>query len=403
MSIKMKIAVLAPICKSDICQLLTTNFEDLPYGYDGAPFIGTLIAQLLSEGHTVIGITTDSSLPQDSPTLTFENNSFTWKVIPSRKNPYNWNGSKVGKIMDLFKFERGRLLQAVLDSAPEFVHAHWSYEFAWAAIDSKFPHLITVHDNPYQIVKYTKSLYRLLRLVMAEWVLHRSRHISTVSPYMEKFCLKRNKNLKIIPNPLPLNFIISTSPKEYILDKESDQGPSIAMIMNGWDKRKNGENGLSAFRIVQQLIPSTKLLLFGRDTERNGRVSRICSEMKIENVHFGGFVKQEELRKELEKCHVVIHPALEESFGVSLIESMALGIPVIGGENSGAVPWVLDNLNLLVNVTRPKEIAEKVMEVLGSPEDYKRYSAMGIRNVQDRFSAGKVVAEYVKYYEEIMN
>jgi glycosyltransferase involved in cell wall biosynthesis len=44
---------------------------------------------------------------------------------------------------------------------------------------------------------------------------------------------------------------------------------------------------------------------------------------------------------------------------------MALGLPIIGGDSSGAVPWILDNGNAgeLININDPNEIAKAIFKL----------------------------------------
>jgi hypothetical protein len=54
----MKIAILGSSHKSFISPLLSPiGIDDLPDGYNGAPFIGILIKELLSLGHKIVVIT----------------------------------------------------------------------------------------------------------------------------------------------------------------------------------------------------------------------------------------------------------------------------------------------------------------------------------------------------------
>ena len=69
----MHIAILAPSDRSFISNFLPNqDVNDLPIGYSGAPFIGTLIAELLNKNHRVTAITTP---------LNEERNSFITFIV----------------------------------------------------------------------------------------------------------------------------------------------------------------------------------------------------------------------------------------------------------------------------------------------------------------------------------
>ena len=75
-----------------------------------------------------------------------------------------------------------------------------------------------------------------------------------------------------------------------------------------------------------------------------------------DGVNFVGPVDPDELIDIYEQVDLMVHPSMEESFGMVLVEAMARKIPVIGGEKSGAVPWVLDNgkAGVLTDIRSPE-------------------------------------------------
>jgi len=97
-----------------------------------------------------------------------------------------------------------------------------------------------------------------------------------------------------------------------------------------------------------------------------------------------------------------LHTSLEESFGVVLIEAMSQGIPAIGGEKSGAVPWVIDNSDLLVDVSNPLAIKNKIIQLFDNQETYKEIALKCYNNTLSRFSAEVIVKLYLKYYNDIL-
>lgn len=399
----MHIVILAPSDKSFITKFLPAyDLNKLPIGYQGAPFIGNIISELLKKKHQVTAITTTIAVEDDYEIKTFSTDNFTWIVVPSRPHSFRMNGNKLGRMVDFYSYEIKQIAKLVKNLQPAIVHAHWSYEFAAAAIKSGFPSLVTVHDNAFRVFKYFKSTYRFGRMLMAEFYLRKIRFASTVSPYMESYVKRNCEIVKIIPNPISIDRTISEI--NYIVNSKirSLKAPRLLMINNGWNARKNGVVGLEAFKILQKKIPGASMHLYGNESELNGLAYKDSIKIGLKNIFFHGFVSNEKLITELKEGHILLHPALEESFGVVLIEAMASGVPTIGGLNSGAVPWVINNSALLVNVLNPSAISNCAINLLTNKDLYSVTAIGCYNNSVNRFSAHQVVEEYVTYYNFII-
>src|SRR5574340_478374 len=186
------IAIVGPIATTDIRHLLDGEAANLPAGYAGAPLLVTLIAELLRRGHWVTAITLSWGMPLDwRQPLHARHGNLDMVYVRLRRRAWQPNGWRLGRIVDLYAFERRGLQHAIEQAAPDVVHAHWSYEFAWAAQRSGLPTLITCHDSPllvarmYSRARPTQSAYRWLRAGMAWHVLRNATHVSAVSPYLQ--------------------------------------------------------------------------------------------------------------------------------------------------------------------------------------------------------------------------
>jgi glycosyltransferase involved in cell wall biosynthesis len=399
----MRIVIVAPSDKSYISGFLPNeDYEALPNGYNGAIFIGTLIKEFLNRGHIVTAITTTVAKSNDYEIKSYKEGNFTWVLVPSRPNSLKMNGKKLGRVVDLFSYEANMLAKAIKIAKPDIVHAHWSYEFASAAIKSGYPHLITVHDNAYQVFRYNKTIYRFGRLIMSEINLTKAKCISTVSPYMLPYIKKRNKKVEIIPNPVRINLNEEAVSVLIQTRLKTITEPKIVMINNGWDPRKNGKLGLMAFSLLLKEIPKAQLHLFGSGSEPKGLANKDANAIGLKNIHYRGLIGNKELLEELKSSHLFLHPALEESFGVVLIEAMSLGVPAIGGEISGAVPWVVENEKLLVNTLDAIEMKDKLKELLLDKKKYSITSLECFKNVLTRFSSIEVANNYLRYYKNIL-
>lgn len=77
-----------------------------------------------------------------------------------------------------------------------------------------------------------------------------------------------------------------------------------------------------------------------------------------------GFV--EDVRGLLEASHVFVLPTLQESFGISILEAMAAGLPVIATETPGPSEIVEHEINgLLVPPSDPEALARAMIRVIG--------------------------------------
>jgi glycosyltransferase involved in cell wall biosynthesis len=390
----MHIAVLGPIASADVRHLLHEPSAALPGGYAGAPLMATLIEGLLARGHRVTAITLSADMPLDgSRAVGAEGPRFTLVCCPLRPRAWPFNGWRPGRIVDLFAYERAALLRAINAAAPDVVHAHWAYEFGWAALDSGLPHVITSHDAPLVIARYYGGLvlggYRWLRALMARHVLRRARLVTTVSPYMvreiQPWC---RQTVNVVPNPVAASV--------FELRREPVPGRQrVLMVCNGWSARKNPEPALRAFALLSRRLPDAELVLLGTDFAPGQRASQWWAQMGlIGNVRFVGSVPYASVLGWMADSDVLLHPALEESFGAVIAEAMALGVPAIAGQASGAVPWVVGDDGLLVDVHQPQAMCDALVRLL---QDVTLRQALGNRgraSMAARFGAESVVMQY---------
>lgn len=389
----MYISIIAPIATED---LLTAEnlilYESYPKGYEGAPLTSALINEYINRGHKVLAITTDAKMSDNDPPFIYSNELLTFIVIPSRSHTFRFNGSRLGRVVDFYHFERTRIVEILRSYKPDVVHAHWSYEFALAALEYTPNALITIHDNPWAVLKHTRSLLRFMRLLMAHYVFFKGKRFTTISPYIAQV-LQRFISTKIamIPNPL------TTTPAYYNSSMSSSK--VVVSIVNGWDNRKNGEKLLLAFKAVLDRHPTAVLWAIGTAFEPNGPAEEFCKLHKINHVICFGKLTHTEVLKKLIVSRLLLHTSLEESFGMVLIEAMSYGIPVVAGRYSGAVPWVVKEGGILVDVTRVDEITDAVDQLLSDQLLHEQISEKARINVSDRFSVSSVVDQYINLYQ----
>ena len=392
------IGIAGPVASVDVAHLLDDPASPLPRGYAGAPLLGTLIGELLRRGHRVSAFTLSSDLPLDpQATVVARGPGFELHCCPMRPRAWPLNGHRPGRIVDLYAFERHGLERAIAQAQPDLVHAHWSYEFAWAALRSGLPHVVTCHDSPFVIARFQRDFrhgaYRWLRAGMAWHVLRRARHVTTVSPYMvgqvQPLCRVR---VSVVPNPI--------AQQAFARPRVAQPGRQrVLMVANGWDVRKNGQAALRAFALLAKRQPGVELRVFGHDHGEGETAQNWWRQSGLSgNVSFVGVVPHEQLLDEMTTADVFMHTALEESFGAVLAEALATGVPVVAGAASGAVPWVVGGAGWLVDVMRPDDIARALHDLLIDVDESDRLGRIGRQRVRDLFSAEAVTTAYEREY-----
>ena len=366
----------------------------LPAGLGGTP-LEHLVRALLARGYPIVVFTLDPAVPSE---VILEGSRIRFCIGPYRARH---------RARDLFSAERAWMAEAMRREAPDLVHAHWTYEFAMAALDSGRPTLVTAHDAPLRVLRFTPDPYRLVRLLMSGRVARRAPHLTAVSPYVARHFrrwLGYRRPIAVVPNPLP-DEIFALGNDD---GARSPKSPfTVATILSGWSGLKNGAAALRAMALVRKQLPQARLLMFGQHYASGGPAEIWSRTRRLtEGVEFGGALPNSELLRRLRhEAHVLLHPSREESFGMPVAEAMALGLAVVGGQSSGGVPWVLDEgrVGLLVDVKSPAALARGLLDLARDPQLRTRLGLAARDSAWRRFRSAAVAVQYEALYEQLLH
>ncbi len=236
---------------------------------------------------------------------------------------------------------------------------------------------------------------------MAIRALRRARFLTAVSPYIAEQVSKFSKvSASVIPNPMPTVPVISVDAMRR--DGPQDlNAPVVAMILNGWGRLKNPLKGLKAFSLLRSYMPSARLRLYGHDFGPGQLAERLArAQGLIAGVEFIGTIQHSDLLVELSTSNVLLHPSLEEACPLVLVEAMALGIPVVAGDASGAVPWMLDHgkCGILTDVRSADAMCQSLLVLLQDRARYNTIREAGVRRAGEVFNADAVAERYEQEY-----
>ncbi len=361
------------------------DFPDLPKGYGGYGN-NRLIKKLAAVEDRVTAISTSPYIDAEWQ-LTVGN--LTLHLVPNRARVLH-------RALDFFAVEKRLLRRAIREANGDLVHAHWSYEFAQAALRVNRSSLITIHDAPVTILRSHRQVYRIFRLLMALSVRSRMRNVTFVSPYLRERWRKEMlwfKKSEIIHNLAP-----PRGPRRKI----SDISPLQVMASGDDSRRKNMVSLLAAWPSVKSRHSKATLHLTGAGLSVDSDLFARAERSGInDGIVWHGFLSRSEIFKLLKSSELLVHPSLEESTGLILLEAMSLGVPTLVGKNSGAASWTVGDGGATVNVSDPALLAGAISELLADRNKLELIGKEGFKRAGTEFDEDAIVAAYQEQYRKI--
>jgi glycosyltransferase involved in cell wall biosynthesis len=155
---------------------------------------------------------------------------------------------------------------------------------------------------------------------------------------------------------------------------------------------------IRAFGLVKESIGDAELLICGKRSKDQPSLEWLRREMGLRDVTFLGYVSEDELPGYYSSATVMIFPS-RCGFGLSTLEAMACGTPVIAGAVLDA-PEFLDDAGILVNPDDIAVLAESIRRVLTEPGLREKLSAKSIARAKS-FSWEKMAIETAEVYRDM--
>ncbi len=126
---------------------------------------------------------------------------------------------------------------------------------------------------------------------------------------------------------------------------------------------------------------------------------RITSEGWEDHVHFLG--RRNDVPRLMTSSDVLVHPPLEEGFGLVLVEALAAGLPIVATD-VGGIPEVLEGTESIIFPPEdPTRLRQTVIDILNlSPDKRNRIVERGRKRAGD-FSWEKRTKEMVKMFKNV--
>lgn len=178
------------------------------------------------------------------------------------------------------------------------------------------------------------------------------------------------------------------------------RGSLVIGVIAQFIARKGHRFLLAALPRLRKRFPHLHVLFLGKGPLEN-EFKRSVQRLGLSgHVHFPGF--REDLPRILPCLDLVVHPALREGLGVSLLQAASAGVPIVASQAGGIPEAVRDGVNgLLVPPGDVEALENAISSLLADPETARRMGQQGRELIEREFSVEKMVEGNLAVYQEL--
>lgn len=179
---------------------------------------------------------------------------------------------------------------------------------------------------------------------------------------------------------------------------ERESGLPYVLYVGNILPHKNLARLLEAFSLVCRRVPA-RLVLVGTGRRRHvAALTGLALQLGVP-VEWKSYVPSSALPELYRRAQVVALPSLAEGFGLTALEAMASGTPIVAS-NTSALPEVVGDAGLLVDPRYPEAIAEAILRLLRDEELRKELSVRGLAQAA-RFTWERTAREILAAVDEV--
>ncbi len=243
------------------------------------------------------------------------------------------------------------------------------------------------YTNPNEL-PFSTLLYRRL---IYPWTIKKADAIISNSKShakdLKKYLNVPNNKIKLVYEAIDHSIFFPIKDKTVFDPELSSFGlkrPFILFVSSLWPY-KNAETLVDAYAMFKQQCPKYMLVIVGFARERNYlmKLKERASKHSIsESVVFTGGVPHTILAKFYQTASVFVYPSLYETFGLTILEAMACGCPVITS-NVSSMPEIAGGAAVLFDPRNTEKLNQKLRKVLSDEKIKEIITNKGLKRASE--------------------
>ncbi len=301
-----------------------------------------------------------------------------------------------------------RMHEVVRSHGLDLLHVHYAIPHAtsaWIAREmleqsgSGIRLITTLHGTDITIVGQDPSFHAITK-----FSIEKSDRLTAVSHYLRDETVRAfgcaGRDVQVIHNFIDPAVYDRARYPDTLADHLGWGGRRVLMHISNFRPVKRVRDVVRVFARVQSEIPSV-LVMVGDgpdrvDAEDEARVLGVDK-----SVFFLG--RLDTVAPLLAGADLFLLPSENESFGLSALEALASGVPVVAA-NAGGIREVVKSgeTGVLCAVGDIDGMAGHAIGILRDPGRWQRMSAAAAADARDRFSLNEIVAQYEALYDDAL-
>jgi len=194
--------------------------------------------------------------------------------------------------------------------------------------------------------------------------------------------------------------VITTALRQHLRKSYNIHTPYILDVCSSYQALKNIPRLLDAFAQCKRQGLKHKLVIAGGGGGwQHEKVYQAIADHNLhDDVILTGYIEEDDMPVLYSAAELFVFPSLYEGFGLSVLEAMACGCPVITSQVS-SLPEVAGDAAILVDPYNITEIADTIKFVISNPAEHRRMRGRGLERVKS-FTWEASARAMIKVYRE---
>ncbi len=224
--------------------------------------------------------------------------------------------------------------------------------------------------------------------------------VQAISTYLAQWAERMGfrGEVRVIPNGVDVGHFKSV--RHQVLD-------TTALVTTSRLVHKNALDDV--IRALAFLPDTVHFRIYGDGSEETS-LRQLARTLGVEaRVEFMGSIDHAELPRALSECDIFIRPSRSEGMGISFVEAMAAGLPVVATQEGGIADFLFDakrnpdkpTTGWAVDKDSPEQIAEAVQDIIANPEKVAQVKAAAKKLVFEKYDWNLIAKQMRSVFDRL--